>query len=102
MMKKAVIAVVGALMLTAGGMSVTNLTHTEAAANPYNNGTYHSSKIEYQKYSKTVDLSGYDATVVEDNKGKRITLYKDAKGHVKYKTILVKKTGMVKVIKMSR
>ncbi|MEO4055622.1 hypothetical protein AAFN87_19695 [Solibacillus sp. CAU 1738] len=93
-MKKVVIAVVGALMLTVGGMSATNLTHTEAAANHYNHGTYQS--------NKTVDLSGYVAKVVEDNKGKRITLYKDAKGHVKYKTILVKKTGMVKVIKMSR
>lgn len=98
-MKKVVITVVGALMLMVGGMTVTNLTHTKAA-NHYNKGTYQSS--EYQKLSKTVDLSAYTAKIVEDNRGKRITLYKDAKGNAKYKTILVKKTGIVKVIKMSR
>lgn len=94
MMKKVVITVVGALMLTVGGISATNLTHTEAAN--------HSSNVEYQNLSKTVDLSGYAAEVVVDNRGKRITLYEDANGQVKYKTILVKKTGMLKVIKLSQ
>ena len=53
---------------------------------------------EYKKLSTTVNLSNYSVKVVENNNNKRITLYKDAKGHAQYKTIFVKKTGMVKVI----
>ena len=47
-----------------------------------------------------VDLTGYTSVVVEDNYNKRITLFKDANGHVQYKTIFVKKTGFVKVINL--
>lgn len=53
---------------------------------------------ESKKLSSTVNLSNYSTKVVENNKNKRITLYKDAKGHAQYKTIFVKKTGIVKVI----
>ena len=45
-----------------------------------------------------VDLTGYTAVVVEDNANKRTTLYKDANGHVKIKTLFMKRTGFVKVI----
>lgn len=54
--------------------------------------------VEYKKLSATTDLSDYRAQLVEDNLNKRITLFKDANGHVKYKTIFVKKTGLVKII----
>ncbi|KAA0966359.1 hypothetical protein FQ087_09030 [Sporosarcina sp. ANT_H38] len=54
--------------------------------------------VEYKKLSATTDLSDYSAQVVEDNLYKRIILFKDANGHVKFKTIYVKKTGFVKII----
>lgn len=66
---------------------------------PNSNETVHTP--EYKKLSTTVNLTGYSEKVVEDNNGKRITLFKDAKGHAQYKTIFVKKTGLVKVIKLS-
>lgn len=53
---------------------------------------------EYQTLAATTDLSGYSAQIVEDNRGKRIILFKDANAQPKYKTIYVKYTGMVKVI----
>lgn len=53
---------------------------------------------EYQELSAITDLTKLTAHVVEDNYSKRITLFKDEKGHAVYKTIFVKKTGFVKVI----
>ena len=112
-MKKVLVTAVGALMLTVGGLTVANVDHTEAAGASYTQkgsqhsySTYNSVKTEqtpeYKKLSTTVNLSSYSVNVVEDNRGKRITLFKDANEHVRYKTIFVKKTGMVKVIKLSR
>lgn len=55
---------------------------------------------EYKKLADTVDLSGYSAQIIEDNRGKRIILFKDANGQTKYKTIYVKYTGVVKIINL--
>lgn len=55
---------------------------------------------EYKTLAASTDLSGYSAHVVEDNRNKRIILFKDADGHSQYKTIYVKKTGLVKVINL--
>ncbi|MEG0473051.1 MAG: hypothetical protein RR588_12020 [Solibacillus sp.] len=55
---------------------------------------------EYKELSTKVDLTGYSVKVVEDNYNKRITLFNDANGHAKYKTIYIKKTEMVKIIEL--
>lgn len=54
--------------------------------------------VEYKKLSSTTDLSDYQVQVVEDNMNKRIMHFKAANGHLKFKTIFVKKTGLVKII----
>lgn len=55
---------------------------------------------EYKTLADKADLSGYSAQIVEDNRGKRILLFKDASGQSKYKTIYVKSTSMVKIINL--
>lgn len=55
---------------------------------------------EYQALSKTVDLSSYNVQIIEDNDDKRVALYTDKNGRVQYKTVYVKETGYVKIIKL--
>lgn len=52
--------------------------------------------------SGAVDLSKYTARVVTDNPNTKVTLYSDAQNRPVYKTILVKRTGAVKTIRVSR
>ncbi|GEN84754.1 hypothetical protein SLU01_30660 [Sporosarcina luteola] len=53
---------------------------------------------EYTKLSSVVDISKLSLQVVEDNANKRIITLQDQNGHVKYKSIFVKRTNMLKVI----
>lgn len=57
------------------------------------------SKIaEYAKLSSVVNVTNLNLQVVEDNASKRILTLKDQNGRVKYKSIFVKRTNMLKVI----
>lgn len=53
---------------------------------------------EYDKVSEFIDLDQYEASVVEDNKAKRVIVFADEDGQEQYKTIFNKKTSYVKVI----
>ncbi|MBY0123336.1 hypothetical protein [Bacillus sp. S/N-304-OC-R1] len=55
---------------------------------------------EYQALSASVDLTGYHVEIIDDNYNNRVSLFRDSNGHIQYKTIYVKKTGLVKIIKM--
>lgn len=55
---------------------------------------------EYKELASKVNLSGYSAQIMEDNRGKRIVLFKDSNGQKKYKTIYIKQTGFVKIINL--
>ncbi|AXI00860.1 hypothetical protein DV702_14785 [Sporosarcina sp. PTS2304] len=55
---------------------------------------------EYDALAKTVDLTGYTTRVVTDNYNTRVTIFSDAQRHAQYKTILVKRTGAVKIIRL--
>ncbi|GKV64393.1 MULTISPECIES: hypothetical protein [unclassified Sporosarcina] len=48
----------------------------------------------------STDLSSYTARVVSDNYNTRVTVYTDAQNRAQYKTILVKRTGAVKTIRL--
>lgn len=55
---------------------------------------------EYDALSKTVDLTGYTTRVVSDNYNTRVTLFSDAQHRAQYKTIMVKRTGAIKIIRL--
>ena len=55
---------------------------------------------EYDALSKTVDLTGYTTRVVTDNYNTRVTLFSDAQHRAQYKTIMVKRTGAIKIIRL--
>ncbi|GHI00369.1 hypothetical protein [Neobacillus kokaensis] len=60
----------------------------------------HTALPEYQVLSTQTDLTGYMVRIVEDNPNKRTVLYIDANGRSQYKTIYIKETEYVKVIKL--
>ncbi|WP_106768711.1 hypothetical protein [Paenibacillus faecalis] len=55
---------------------------------------------EYKTLAAKTDLSGYSAHIVEDNRNKRIILFKDANDQEQFKTVYVKETGLVKIINL--
>ena len=55
---------------------------------------------EFDALSKTVDLTGYTTRVVSDNYNTRVTLFSDAQHRAQYKTIMVKRTGAIKIIRL--
>lgn len=75
---------------TKGGM-VSNQTVTEKPA----------ASVNKPAASGAADLSKYTARVVTDNPNTKVTLYTDAQNRPVYKTILVKRTGAVKTIRLS-
>ena len=59
-----------------------------------------SSLPEYNTLAAHVDLSALTPVVVSDNYNNRTILLKDAKGQGQYKSIFVKRTGMLKIINL--
>lgn len=55
---------------------------------------------EYKALASKVNLSGYSAQIMEDNRGKRIVLFMDSNEKKKYKTIYIKQTGIIKIINL--
>lgn len=55
---------------------------------------------EYNTLAKAVDLSGLTPVIVSDNYNNRTILLKDANGREQYKSVFVKKTGLLKVINL--
>lgn len=109
MMKTLIVTAVGAVLLASGGMYVAKGEQVEAASqrsvvSHYSQNAAVASDVtklpEYKTLSSTVDLKGYSVKVIEDNYNKRIALFTDGNGHKQYKTVYVKKTGYIKVIKL--
>jgi len=53
---------------------------------------------EYSTIQNHADVKDYDANIVEDNKNKRVIVFKDDHNKPQYKSIYVKHKGFVKVI----
>jgi len=53
---------------------------------------------EYKTVKEHIDMDKHTGKVVEDNKNKRVILYRDADGHKQYKSIYVKHKNHVKII----
>lgn len=113
-MKKLLVTAMGAALIVSGGMYAVNGAQVEASGQKGTTVHYHNkivqenrmastdlSKLpEYATIAPQVDLSKYSLRMVEDNTNKRVILVSDANGIMKYKTIYIKKTGLVKVIKL--
>ncbi|MFO1442375.1 hypothetical protein KDN24_03870 [Bacillus sp. Bva_UNVM-123] len=113
MMKALLVTAVGAVLIASGGMNAVKGEQVEAPAQKatfshYSEGYHYNYNAsvadeitqlpEYKTLSAKTDLSGYSVQTVEDNFSKRILLFKDGNSHAQYKTIFMKKTGVVKVI----
>ncbi|MED4206516.1 hypothetical protein [Neobacillus mesonae] len=109
-MKTFLVTSVGAVIL-AGGAYAVNGNHADAAVQnkpfyqqdykaSYNNQVDVTKLPEYETLAAKVDLTKYHTQIVEDHFNKRIILYKDPNGRAQYKTIFIKETEYVKIIKL--
>lgn len=74
--------------------TATETTKPESKPDAEQNSTL----AEYAKLSSVVNVGDFNLQVIEDNASKRVITLKDANGRVKYKSIFIKRTNMLKVI----
>ncbi len=53
---------------------------------------------EFNTIAKQIDLDIYQGVVETDNKGNRIILFKNEKGHSEYKSIFIKRDNRLKIV----
>ncbi|MEI3598419.1 hypothetical protein [Oceanobacillus sp. MO10714A] len=53
---------------------------------------------EFDTKAEYIDLDAYQGVVETDNKGNRIILFEDEKGHSEYKSIFIKHNNRLKIV----
>ncbi|WJY26664.1 hypothetical protein [Sporosarcina trichiuri] len=106
-MKKTLITAVSALMLSAGGAQAATFAHGHQAdgQSSYSHVSY-SQQVnqditgfeEYASIASVIDPSSFTVRVTENNVSNRVILFSDNYGRTQYKSVFVKKTGLLKVI----
>jgi hypothetical protein len=56
---------------------------------------------EYQRIAQQIEMDDINVQFITDDRSKRILLFRDASGHEKYKTIYMKSTTELNVIKLN-
>ncbi|UOQ48650.1 hypothetical protein MUN88_00350 [Gracilibacillus caseinilyticus] len=57
---------------------------------------------EYDYMESYTELDQYTINIKENNPYKRIILYEDTNGNIKYKSVLIKKTNRLKIIDIAQ
>lgn len=73
--------------------------HHESTSTKHNVSS--NSYEEQAKIASKINVKDLKMNVVEDNRNKRIMLFKDNNGHVQYKSIYVKRAGKLKIIDLN-
>ena len=113
-MKKTLITAVSALLISAGGAQAATYVHADHNANAQssyahvqqnsNYGQQVNQDItgleEYASIASVINPASFTARVTEDNVNNRVILFSDNYGRTQYKSVFVKKTGLLKVINL--
>ncbi|MGG0642475.1 hypothetical protein ABE021_00840 [Sporosarcina gallistercoris] len=113
-MKKTLITAVSALLISAGGAQAATFAHADQntdAKSSYAHGQQNSNYgqqvnqditglEEYASFASVIDSTSFTARVTEENVSKRVILFSDNYGRAQYKSVFVKKTGLLKVINL--
>ncbi|GKV68997.1 hypothetical protein NCCP2716_14950 [Sporosarcina sp. NCCP-2716] len=111
-MKKTLITAVSALMISAGGAQAATYAHAGQQADAQSSYSYvqHNTNYgqqvtqditgleEYASIASVIDPAAFTTRVTEDNVSNRVILFSDSYGRTQYKSVFVKKTGLLKVI----
>ncbi|REB06052.1 hypothetical protein DVB69_14040 [Sporosarcina sp. BI001-red] len=114
-MKKTLITAVSALLISAGGAQAATYAHADHNANAQssyahvqqnsNYGQQVNQDItgleEYASIASVIDPTSFTTRVTEDNVNNRVILFSDNYGRTQYKSVFVKKTGLLKVINLN-
>lgn len=107
-MKKTLITAVSALMISAGGAQAATFAHAGQQADGQSSYSHVQTTQqvnqditgleEYASISTVIDPAAFTTRVTEDNMSNRVILFSDSYGRTQYKSVFVKKTGLLKVI----
>ncbi len=107
-MKKTLITAVSALMISAGGAQAATYAHAGQQADGQSSYSHIQTAqqvnqditglTEYASISTVIDPAAFTSRVTEDNVSNRVILFSDSYGRTQYKSIFVKKTGLLKVV----
>ncbi|WP_432353871.1 hypothetical protein [Sporosarcina sp. A2] len=113
-MKKTLITAVSALLISAGGANAATFAHADHNADAQSSYAHvqHNSNYgqqvnqditgleEYASIASVIDPSSFTTRVTEDNVSNRVILFSDNYGRTQYKSVFVKKTGLLKVVNL--
>lgn len=113
-MKKTLITAVSALLISAGGAQAATFAHADHNADAQSSyahvqhNTNYGQQVnqditgleEYASIASVIDPASFTARVTEDNVNNRVILFSDNYGRTQYKSVFVKKTGLLKVINL--
>lgn len=113
-MKKTLITAVSALLISAGGANAATFAHADQNADAQSSYAHvqHNSNYgqqvnqditgleEYASVASVIDPTSFTTRVTEDNVSNRVILFSDNYGRTQYKSVFVKKTGLLKVINL--
>lgn len=105
-MKKIILLLSISLFLTC--INITDKNEAKAISNNYShhqNSSYNKEMKNLDEYpilNKHFPVNSYKTQLIVDNPYKRIILFKDNKGHVKFKSIYIKNTDRLKIINMHK
>lgn len=113
-MKKTLITAVSALLISTGGAQAATFAHADQNTNSQssyahvqqnsNYGQQVNQDItgleEYASIASVINPTSFTTRVTEDNVSKRVILFSDNYGRTQYKSVFVKKTGLLKVINL--
>lgn len=105
-MKKLTLLLSISLFLTC--INITGKSETQAISNNHSHqqNYSHNQEVknlnEYPILNKHFDVNNYKTQTVTDNSYKRIILFKNNKGNVKFKSIYIKNTDRLKVISTNK
>ena len=113
-MKKTLITAVSALLISTGGASAATFAHADQNANAQSSYSHVQHQTNYNQQVKTditgleeyasiasvINPSNFTTRVTEDNVSNRVILFSDNYGRTQYKSVFVKKTGLLKVINL--
>lgn len=105
-MKKIILLLSISLILTC--INITDKNEAKAISNNYShhqNSSYNKEMKNLDEYpilNKHFPVNSYKTQLIVDNPYKRIILFKDNKGHVKFKSIYIKNTDRLKIINMHK
>lgn len=113
-MKKTWITAVSALLISAGAAQAASFAHADTNADAKSSYAHvqHDSTYgqqanqdttgleEYASIASVIDPTRFTTRVTEDNGSKRVILFSDNYGRTQYKSVFVKKMGLLKVINL--